>query len=177
MPGEHHRSQHVGCLRAAVLGANDGIVSTESLVLGVAAAHWHAKSCDDRRAGRCTRRLTQAALASAASFAVGGGLPLLVTAVGPEKGLVYLVPGTSLFFLALLGGVATRFAEARAARDAMRVTLWGALAMAVTSGEDRYSELPLSSRAGAGGGRRSKNRGDGGPGLRARRSPRSRRKL
>src|ERR1044071_2607179 len=38
-PGEWHRTQHVGWLRAAVLGTNDGILSTASLVLGVAAAH------------------------------------------------------------------------------------------------------------------------------------------
>jgi vacuolar iron transporter family protein len=39
MPPESHRSEHIGWLRAAVLGANDGIVSTASLIVGVAAAH------------------------------------------------------------------------------------------------------------------------------------------
>src|SRR5665213_2479018 len=176
MPGEHHRSQHTGWLRAAVLGANDGILSTASLVLGVAAAHGtHANivvagvaglvsgamampageyvsvhsQADSEEAdlmrereelaadnkgehkelasiyvsrgldaalakkvaeqlmahdaleahardelGITTRqqaRPIQAALASAASFAVGAGLPLVVAAVGPEASLIYLV--------------------------------------------------------------------------------------
>jgi VIT1/CCC1 family predicted Fe2+/Mn2+ transporter len=219
MPGEHHRSQHTGWLRAAVLGANDGIVSTASLVLGVAAAHgtqshvviagvagvvagamsmaageyvsvhsqadieeadltlerkqlladirgehqelesiYMSRGLDPGLAKRVVKQLMaydaldahardelgihsrhrarplQAALASAGSFAIGGGLPLLMAALGPEKGLIYLVPGTSLLFLALLGSVAARFAGARVARGALRVTLWGALAMAVTAG-------------------------------------------
>ena len=219
MSGEHHRSQHAGWLRAAVLGANDGIVSTASLVLGVAAAHGNrgnlvvagaaglvagamsmaageyvsvlsqvdteeadlklerkqlladshgehkelesiyvARGLERSLAKQVAQQLMahdaldahardelgitarhrprpiQAALASAGSFAVGAGLPLLVAAIGPEKGLIYLVSGTSLFFLALLGGVAARVAGASVATGAMRVTFWGALAMAITSG-------------------------------------------
>ena len=79
-------------------------------------------------------RPIQAALASAASFAVGAGLPLVVAALGPEASLIYLVSGTSLFFLALLGGVAAHVGGARVATGAMRVTFWGALAMAITAG-------------------------------------------
>jgi vacuolar iron transporter family protein len=83
---------------------------------------------------RQTARPVQAALASAASFAVGAAMPLLVTALGPPAYLIYLVSGTSLFFLALLGGIAARVGGAGIAAGAMRVTFWGALAMAVTAG-------------------------------------------
>jgi len=79
-------------------------------------------------------RPIQAALTSASSFAVGAGLPLLITAFGPEASLFWLVSGTSLFFLALLGGVAANVGGANIAVGAMRVTFWGALAMAATTG-------------------------------------------
>jgi vacuolar iron transporter family protein len=216
---EVHRTERSGWLRAAVLGANDGILSTASLVLGVAASHAthgniivagvaglvagamsmaageyvsvHSQSdieqadldlerqelktdnkgehrelaaiyvgrgldpalakqvADQLMAHdaleahardelginpRQTARPVQAALASAASFAVGAGMPLLVTAIGPAAYLIYLVSGTSLFFLALLGGIAARVGGASVAAGAMRVTFWGALAMAVTAG-------------------------------------------
>jgi VIT1/CCC1 family predicted Fe2+/Mn2+ transporter len=219
MSGKHHRSQHTGWLRAAVLGANDGILSTASLVLGVAAAHgthanivvagvaglvagamsmaagefvsvhsqadteeadltqerqelaadkkgehkelasiYVSRGLDPALAKQVaeqlmahdaleahardelgitpqqTARPIQAALASAASFAVGAALPLAVAAIGPEASLLYLVSGTSLFFLALLGGVAARVGGASVAAGAARVTFWGALAMAITSG-------------------------------------------
>jgi VIT1/CCC1 family predicted Fe2+/Mn2+ transporter len=81
-----------------------------------------------------TARPIQAALASAASFAAGGALPLLVTALAPETSLIPLVAGTSLAFLALLGGLAARTGGAGMTAGAMRVTFWGALAMAVTAG-------------------------------------------
>jgi len=211
--------QRTGWLRAAVLGANDGILSTASLVLGVAASHAthgnilvagaaglvagamsmaageyvsvhsqadieqadldlerHELKIDNKGEHRelaeiyvgrglepalakqvadqlmdhdaleahardelgitpqQTARPVQAALASAASFAVGAGMPLLVTALGPPPYLIYLVSGTSLFFLALLGGIAARAGGASVAAGAMRVTFWGALAMAVTAG-------------------------------------------
>jgi VIT1/CCC1 family predicted Fe2+/Mn2+ transporter len=83
---------------------------------------------------RQTARPVQAALASAASFAVGAAMPLVVTVIGPPAYLIYLVSGTSLFFLALLGGIAARVGGAGVAAGAMRVTFWGALAMAVTAG-------------------------------------------
>jgi vacuolar iron transporter family protein len=217
--GERHRTDRIGWLRAAVLGANDGIVSTASLVLGVAAAHGSHKSVmvagaaglvagsmsmaageyvsvhsqadsekadlereraelkadsagehdelaaiyvgrglDPRLARQVAEQLMahdalgahardelgisetllarpiQAALASAASFAVGAALPLLVTAVAPEPGLIPIVSGTSLAFLALLGAVAGRTGGSSVVVGAVRVTFWGALAMAITAG-------------------------------------------
>jgi VIT1/CCC1 family predicted Fe2+/Mn2+ transporter len=216
---ERHRTERIGWLRAAVLGANDGIVSTASLVLGVAAAHAthsnvlvagvaglvagamsmaageyvsvHSQAdteqaelqrerielkADDKgeheelmeiyigrgldpslakqvaeqlmahdalaahardelgiSATRSARPI-QAAFASACSFAVGAAMPLLVTAIAPEATLIPLVSGTSLAFLALLGGVAARVGGARVTVGAMRVTFWGALAMGLTAG-------------------------------------------
>jgi VIT1/CCC1 family predicted Fe2+/Mn2+ transporter len=79
-------------------------------------------------------RPIQAAWASAGSFAIGAVLPLLVTAISPEAGLIPLVAGTSLLFLALLGGLAAHAGGARMMTGAIRVTFWGALAMAITSG-------------------------------------------
>ena len=61
-------------------------------------------------------------------------MPLLVTALAPEPGLIPLVSGTSLVFLALLGGLAARAGGAGVTVGAIRVTFWGALAMAVTAG-------------------------------------------
>jgi VIT1/CCC1 family predicted Fe2+/Mn2+ transporter len=218
-PGERHRTHRIGWLRAAVLGANDGILSTASLVLGVAAAHsshgnvvlagvaglvagamsmaageyvsvhsqadtekadldlerkeqradnegehrelaaiYVGRGLDPALAKQVAHQLmahdalgahardelgisktqrarpTQAALTSAASFAVGGVLPLLVTAIAPGTSLIYLVSGTSLFFLALLGGVAAHVGGAGIAAGALRVMFWGGLAMATTAG-------------------------------------------
>jgi len=215
---ERHRTNRIGWLRAAVLGANDGIVSTASLVAGVAAAHaTHAdiivaavaglvagamsmaageyvsvhsqadtehadlererkeltsdlqgerneltaiyvrRGLDQALARQVADQLMahdalgahardelgisdtirprpiQAALASAASFAVGAALPLIVTAVAPEAHLIPVVCATSLVFLAVLGGVAARTGGARIGIGAARVTFWGALAMAVTA--------------------------------------------
>ena len=79
-------------------------------------------------------RPLQAALASAGSFAVGAAMPLLVTAIVPEASLIYVVSGTSLLFLALLGGLAARVGGAGLIVGAIRVTFWGALAMAITAG-------------------------------------------
>src|ERR1700731_4520559 len=216
---ERHRTERIGWLRAAVLGANDGILSTSSLVLGVAAAHashsnvmiagvaglvagamsmaageyvsvhsqadteqadlnleraelkaddrgehkelaaiYVARGLDPSLAKQVAQQLMahdalgahardelgisetlrarpiQAALASAGSFAVGAAMPLLVTAVTPAAGLIPLVSGTSLMFLALLGGLAARTGGAGVAMGAIRVTFWGALAMALTAG-------------------------------------------
>jgi VIT1/CCC1 family predicted Fe2+/Mn2+ transporter len=216
---ERHRTGRVAWLRAAVLGANDGILSTASLVLGVAAAHAshgnvmvagvaglvagamsmaageyvsvHSQADTEKADLKLERaelksddqgerkelaaiyvarglqpmlsrkvadqlmahdalgahardelgisaafsaRPIQAALASAGSFAVGGAMPLLVTAIAPLAGLIPLVSGTSLLFLALLGGLAARVGGAGMASGAIRVTFWGALAMAVTAG-------------------------------------------
>jgi VIT1/CCC1 family predicted Fe2+/Mn2+ transporter len=79
-------------------------------------------------------RPLQAALASAGSFAVGAVMPLLVTLLAPETILIYAVSGTSLIFLALLGGIAARAGGAPVMTGTIRVTFWGALAMALTAG-------------------------------------------
>ena len=79
-------------------------------------------------------RPIQAALASAASFAVGAGMPLLVTALAPETALLIAVPLTSLLLLALLGASAARAGGAPMAPGALRVAFWGALAMGITAG-------------------------------------------
>ena len=79
-------------------------------------------------------RPIQAALASAGSFAAGAVLPLFVTALAPAVGFIPLVSGTSLVFLALLGGLAAHAGGAGVTMGAMRVTFWGALAMALTAG-------------------------------------------
>jgi VIT1/CCC1 family predicted Fe2+/Mn2+ transporter len=81
-----------------------------------------------------TARPLQAALASAASFAVGAVMPLLVTLLAPEAILIYAVSGASLLFLALLGGIAARAGGAPVMTGTIRVTFWGALAMALTAG-------------------------------------------
>ena len=216
---ERHRTQRIGWLRAAVLGANDGIVSTASLVLGVAAAgassqtilvagvaglvagamsmaageyvsvssqsdtehadlaretkeladnpeHEHAelaaiyvkRGLDAALASRVasqlmrhdaigahardelgisdtwTARPVQAALASAGTFAVGAALPLLIVLLFPVSALMGAVSGSSLVFLALLGSLAARAGGASVTTAAVRVTFWGALAMALTAG-------------------------------------------
>ena len=216
---ERHRTDRIGWLRAAVLGANDGIVSTASLVLGVAAARGShsdvliagvaglvagamsmaageyvsvhsqadteqadlererkeliADDAGERKelaaiyVGRgldvalatqvadqlmshdalgahardelgisdaLSARPIQAALASAASFAAGAAMPLVVTAVASDASLIPFVCGTSLLFLALLGGVAANAGGASMAVGALRVTFWGALAMGLTAG-------------------------------------------
>ncbi|MBK5205222.1 MAG: VIT family protein [Polaromonas sp.] len=216
---ELHRTDRIGWLRAAVLGANDGIVSTASLVVGVAAAHtsqanilvagvaglvagamsmaageyvsvhsqadteqadlsreraeleqdpaaeqreltaiYVTRGLEQELAQQVAEQLmahdalgahardelgisenlsarpVQAALASAASFAVGAVLPLAVTALAPAQSLIPWVSGTSLAFLALLGIVAARVGGASVLASAWRVTFWGALAMAITAG-------------------------------------------
>jgi VIT1/CCC1 family predicted Fe2+/Mn2+ transporter len=79
-------------------------------------------------------RPIQAALASAGSFAVGAAMPLVVTAIASGSRLILLVSGTALLFLTLLGGLAARAGGAGVMAGAVRVTFWGALAMAVTAG-------------------------------------------
>ena len=216
---ERHRTGRIGWLRAAVLGANDGIVSTASLVLGVAAANatqgnvmvagmaglvagamsmaageyvsvrsqadseqaalnlerkelesdnpgerreltaiYVDRGLDPALAKQVAEQLMahdalgahardelgisetlsarpiQAALTSAGSFAVGAAMPLLAVALVPESSLIPVVSGTSLVFLAILGGLAARVGGAGVTAGAMRVTFWGALAMAITAG-------------------------------------------
>jgi VIT1/CCC1 family predicted Fe2+/Mn2+ transporter len=79
-------------------------------------------------------RPIQAAFTSAASFAVGAALPLLAVATVPASSLLPVVSGTSLVFLAILGGLAARVGGASVTTGAMRVTFWGALAMGLTAG-------------------------------------------
>ena len=79
-------------------------------------------------------RPIQAAWTSAASFAVGAAMPLLAVALAPEAALIPVVAVSSLLFLAILGGLAANAGGANVVTGALRVTVWGALAMAVTAG-------------------------------------------
>ena len=215
---ERHRSERIGWLRAAVLGADDGVVSTASLVVGVAAAGSprHAillagvaglvagalsmaageyvsvsSQADTEKADlatekdelrrqrpaeekeladiyvkrgldpelartvavqlmahdalaahardelgiteQMTARPLQAAAASAATFAVGAALPLLVVVFAPLTHLPLIVSGASLVCLAALGALAARTGGASPWIGAGRVAFWGALAMAATA--------------------------------------------
>jgi VIT1/CCC1 family predicted Fe2+/Mn2+ transporter len=216
---ERHHSERIGWLRAAVLGANDGILSTASLVVGVAAAGTprshvivagiaglvagamsmaageyvsvssqsdtqeadlalerqelstdveaerdeltsiyvdrglerdlarqvadqlmaydalgaHAR--DELSISELQRaRPVQAAVASAATFAVGAGVPLAVMLVTPANIVAPAVTAASLVVLAGLGWLAARAGGARGAIGAVRVAVWGALAMTITYG-------------------------------------------
>ncbi len=215
---EYHRSHHIGWLRAAVLGANDGIVSTASLIIGVASAgaahetilitgvaglvsgamsmaageYVSVSSQSDTEAADIARETeelatqpeheldeltgiymtrglspelaqqvaieltahdalgahardelgiietmnakpVQAALASAATFAVGAALPLLVTFLVPLSDTIPYVAAASLAFLAILGGLAAKVGGASLFKGAGRVAFWGVLAMVATS--------------------------------------------
>jgi VIT1/CCC1 family predicted Fe2+/Mn2+ transporter len=81
-----------------------------------------------------TARPVQAALASAASFSVGGAMPLLMVIVSPTSALVPIVSAASLAFLALLGAIGARVGGANVLRGTARVIFWGAMAMAFTAG-------------------------------------------
>lgn len=219
---ERHRSDRIGWLRAAVLGANDGIVSTASLVVGVAAATATrhdvlvagvaglvagalsmaageyvsvSSQADTERADLTRERLElaaepqaeedelagiyvlrglepdlartvarqlmakgalaahardelglteelaarplQAALASAATFAVGAAVPIATILVAPSTALVLAVSVVSLLCLTALGAAAARIGGAPILVGATRVTVWGALAMAATAAVGR----------------------------------------
>jgi VIT1/CCC1 family predicted Fe2+/Mn2+ transporter len=219
---EAHRTERIGWLRAAVLGANDGIVSTASLVVGIAAAdsprsaillggvaglvagamsmaageyvsvssQSDTEAADRRReqqelaeqpdleldeltqiyvtrgldahlarqvAEQMTRhdalgahlrdelgqidahgaRPVQAAFTSAATFAVGAALPLLVAALVPTSSVTLGVSAASLVSLAALGSISARAGGAPVLRGAARVMFWGALAMALTAAVGR----------------------------------------
>ena len=215
---EAHFSQRIGWLRASVLGANDGILSTASLVVGVAAAQAargqvlvagvaglvagamsmaageyvsvssqaDTEEADIERERRelaedeelelaelagiyrnrgleaglaeqvaqqlmahdalgahardelgltetHTARPIQAAMASAAAFAIGASLPLGVAIGTPRSWVIPAVTGASLVSLAVLGGLAASAGGASTFRSVVRVTFWGALAMALTA--------------------------------------------
>jgi len=219
---EVHRSHRTGWLRAAVLGANDGIVSTASLIIGVAAAsstqenillagvaglvagamsmaageYVSVSSQSDTEAadlalekqsleenyefekdelaeiykGRgletvlaeqvaeqlmahdalgahardeigisesVSAQPVQAAFSSAGTFIVGAVLPLIVAWAIPGPQQIAVVAVASLFFLAVLGGLAARAGGASIAIGAIRVTFWGALAMTLTAAVGR----------------------------------------
>jgi vacuolar iron transporter family protein len=75
----------------------------------------------------------QAAFASALSFSIGAALPLAAALLSPEALLAYVVPVTSLGFLAGLGALAARMGGAPMGAATLRVTFWGALAMGITA--------------------------------------------
>jgi VIT1/CCC1 family predicted Fe2+/Mn2+ transporter len=216
---EGHLVSRIGWLRAAVLGANDGIVSTASLIVGVAAATniqsdvliagvaglvagamsmaageyvsvssqadteqaelareskelsenavfehdelaqiYIKRGLDPTLALKVARQLmakdalgahardelgisditsarpVQAALTSAATFSVGAAMPLVMVLISPAGALVPLVSAASLSFLALLGAIGARAGGANVRRATIRVSFWGALAMALTAG-------------------------------------------
>ncbi len=215
---EKHYGERTGWLRAAVLGANDGIVSTASLIVGVAAAQvtrgeiliagmaglvagamsmaageyvsvssqsdtekadlererkelatdiesehkelieiYVKRGLDRRLATEVSTQLMkhdalgahardelgmfdihaarpiQAALASARAFTVGATLPVLLIFIIPEKQIISVVSASSLVFLALLGGLSAKVGGANIFKGVIRVTFWGALAMAITA--------------------------------------------
>ncbi len=216
---EKHKALNIGWLRAAVLGANDGIVSTASLIVGVASANVSYQSilvsgiagltagalsmaageyvsvssqADTEESDLAREKLEldtdpefelqelqqiyigrglspdlakqvaiqltkhdalgshardelgiteihkarpiQAALTSAITFAVGAALPLLVVVISPLSKVTLTVSSASLFFLVLLGILSAIAGGANLAKAALRVGLWGAIAMAITSG-------------------------------------------
>jgi vacuolar iron transporter family protein len=220
---ESHKSHRIGWLRAAVLGANDGIVSTASLVIGVAAANtshesilltgiaglvagamsmaageyvsvssqadtetadlakeaeelmtdpehelkelqgiYMSRGLSKNLAFQVAEELTahdalgahardelgiseivtakpiQAALTSAMTFAVGAALPLVVVMFSTKTWIIGTVALLSLFFLALLGGLAAKAGGANLWKGALRVAFWGALAMIVTAVVGHY---------------------------------------
>ena len=122
---EEHYVARVGWLRAAVLGANDGIISTASLIMGVTAASGRAEVLVAGMAGLVAGALSMAAGASAASFAVGAALPMATAALVPEAGISLWVTVLSLIFLAVLGAIGAKAGGAPMARAVVRVTFWG----------------------------------------------------
>jgi len=219
MHGENHLVARIGWMRAAVLGANDGIISTASLIVGVAAAGavkgdiliaavaglvagamsmaagefvsvsaqsdteqadlarektelreapeselreladiYTARGLDPDLARQVAVQLTakdalgahareelgisdttkarpvQAALASAAMFAIGAALPVLIVLAAPVPALVPAVAVSTLGFLALLGAISARVGGAGMVKPVARVVFWGAVALGVTAG-------------------------------------------
>jgi VIT1/CCC1 family predicted Fe2+/Mn2+ transporter len=81
-----------------------------------------------------TARPIQAALTSAATFAIGAAMPLAMVLVAPAGSLVWAVSAASLMFLALLGAIGAKAGGANVMKATLRVTFWGAFAMALTAG-------------------------------------------
>jgi VIT1/CCC1 family predicted Fe2+/Mn2+ transporter len=88
-------------------------------------------------------RPVQAALASAATFAAGAAMPLLVVLAVPHNWIAWTVSGSSMIFLAILGALSAYAGGAPVLRSIVRVTFWGALAMALTAGVGALVGKPL----------------------------------
>jgi VIT1/CCC1 family predicted Fe2+/Mn2+ transporter len=137
--GERHRPGRIGWLRATVLGANDGIVSTASLVVGVAAASAGRNEVIVAGvAGLVAGALSMAAgeyvSVSSQADAERAELALETVFLAPPRGLALVVSAASLICRAALGAVAGRVGGASAWVGAARVAFWSALALAVTAG-------------------------------------------
>jgi len=74
----------------------------------------------------------QAALASFLAFAVGGLLPLLVALFAPLVNMEYVIYGSSLLFLIILGYVSAKAGGAKPLRPILRLVFWGTVAMGIT---------------------------------------------
>jgi vacuolar iron transporter family protein len=81
-----------------------------------------------------TSKPLQAAITSAATFTAGAALPLAMVAVTPSDIVAPIVASTSLSFLALLDAIGAKVGGTAIGRATLRVTFWGALAMALTAG-------------------------------------------
>ena len=133
---ESHRTDRVGWLRAAIYvtrGLDQKLadqVAARLMVVDALGAH----ARDELGLSEAlTARPVQAALASAASFAVGAALPLVVAALAPAAQAQALIALSSLVLLFGLGALAAKVGGAPPGRAAMRVTFWGALAMGLTA--------------------------------------------
>jgi len=93
-----------------------------------------AHACDELGVpGTLRARPLQAALTSASSLAIGAVMPPVVVALVSESNLIRAVSGTSLVFLALLGGLAAHICSANIVTGITRITFWSALAVGVTA--------------------------------------------
>jgi VIT1/CCC1 family predicted Fe2+/Mn2+ transporter len=81
-----------------------------------------------------TARPLQAAVTSAITFSAGAAAPLLAVALSPQRLIVMVVTVASLVYLAVLGAIGARTGGAGILKPTIRVTFWGAFAMAVTAG-------------------------------------------
>ena len=77
--------------------------------------------------------LIQAALASGASFTVGGVLPLLVILLAPLKGMEYWLYGFTIVFLIVLGAIAAKTGGSNITKAVLRITVWGTIAMGLSA--------------------------------------------
>ncbi|MBE0390839.1 VIT family protein [Flavobacterium sp. PL002] len=76
----------------------------------------------------------QAALASGASFTIGGVLPLLVVLFAPVKGMEYWLYGSTILFLILLGAMSAKTGGSSISKAILRITIWGTIAMGLSAG-------------------------------------------